>query len=109
MPELDAQNRPLNSLHAIVVALANVMIFALLTPVPKHADGAGVIIMIGDHDAALPIRSQVFARVKTEAAEITDAADPAALVPGAMSLTGVLNDGQIVPAGEWPNGSHIRP
>ena len=55
--------------------------------------------------SALAVRAEILAGIKTEAADVADAAGPAALVFGAVRLGRVLDDDEVVPARDLQIGS----
>src|ERR1700722_4593457 len=72
--QLDAQNRSLQTLHAVVVSAQQVMIFAILSPVAQHANLLRVIRIAGSDRPTLAVGAQIFGGIKTEAAQIADTA-----------------------------------
>ena len=62
MPELDAQDRPLDAVHAVVEAFDQMMVAALLAPVAQHPHGLGMCIIVGDDNAAFAAGARGFCR-----------------------------------------------
>ena len=101
MAQLDAQDRALDAVHAVVEALQDVVVALFLAPVAQHADRSWhVLVVVGDDDAALAVGAEVLAGIEAEAAGHADAAGAAALVLGAVRLAGVLDDGNAVAVGD---------
>ncbi len=73
MPELDAQDRTLNGIHAVVEAFQQMVIALFLTPVAQHAHRLGLIVAVGDDDAPLAAGAEIFAGIEAEAAGCADA------------------------------------
>src|SRR3972149_3922976 len=70
--KLHAQDRALNPVHAVIVPLENMMVLALLSPIPEHAHCADEALVVGDHDAALAVPPQVLSRIEAETSEIAE-------------------------------------
>ena len=66
MAQLHAQDRALDAVHAVVEALEHVVVALLLAPVAQHAHGLGVLVIVGDDDAALAAGAEVLARIEAE-------------------------------------------
>ena len=96
MAQLDPQNCALQTLHAIVVAFHDWVILFLLAPVAQQTNRPVILRPIGHDHSAFATGAQVFGRVKAEAAKVTNGANPAAFVFGAMRLRCILNDDQMV-------------
>ena len=83
------------------------LIFLLCTPITQHADGAGIIGVVGYDHAAFTVSAQVFARVKTETAHVTHTADSSAFILRTVSLGGIFNHHQTMALGNFQNRIHI--
>src|SRR5437667_3214746 len=64
--QFDPQNRGLHGVEPPVVAAEKVLVFFLLPVVPQHFEALGNLAVIGDHDAAIAVSSQIFPGVKTK-------------------------------------------
>src|SRR5205807_9832017 len=62
--QFDPQNRGLHGVEPPVVAAEKVLVFFLLPVVPQHFEALGNLAVIGDHDAAIAVSSQIFPGVK---------------------------------------------
>src|SRR5207248_10075459 len=96
--QLDPQDGPLEGLHAIVIALQDVVVLPLRAPVAEHADHAVGLGAVGEDRASLAVSSEVLAGVEAEAGQVTEAADPVPFVLGAVSLGGIFDDDQTAAA-----------
>src|SRR6267378_8531702 len=83
------------------------MILMLLSPVAQDAKGARVLSIIRHHHSALTVRAQILTRIKTETAQVADAAHSTPLVLSAMSLGGVFDDNQIMTPCDLQNRIHV--
>src|SRR5687768_3996084 len=84
------------------------MVLGRLAPVPKLSCGGGVRGVVGHDHAAFTHGPEILARIKTEATEISDAADAPPLVFGINRLRGVLDDAQATTRGDVEDGVKIR-
>src|SRR5581483_6190405 len=82
--QLHAENGALNCVHAVVEPLHNVLIFAGFSPVAEQARLGGVLRVGGHQRSPFAVRTQVFAGIEAEAADITDTSHTPAVVLGAM-------------------------
>src|ERR1700740_1880390 len=97
MARLHPQDRALESLHAVIKSLEQVMIFAILSPIAQHADGSRILGIAGRDCATFAVGSQIFAGIKTEAGHIANAAHRTAFVFRSVSLRGVFDHDQPMP------------
>src|SRR2546429_7619556 len=67
----------------------------------------GNLAVIGDHDAAIAVSSQIFPGVKTKSRGVSQRSNPLALVARAMSLAGVFDHHQPVLVGKLSDGIHV--
>ena len=73
----------------------------------QHADFPGQLGISGDDCPAIAVGTQVFARIEAESGSIAQAADPPALVPGAVCLGPVLQDKEVVLPADAEDGLHL--
>ena len=66
--------------------------------VHQRAGHIGEVVVVGQHDTAFT-RIQIFRGLKTEPADVPDAADAFSFPLGAMGLRRIFHKGQIVPSG----------
>src|ERR1051326_5731346 len=83
------------------------MILAILAPIAQHANRSRIFGIAGGYGTAFAIGSQVLPRIKAKAGHVADAAGAPSLVLRPMSLCGIFNDQQIVPARNFHNGVHV--
>ena len=83
------------------------LVFFLLPVVPQHFEALGNLAVIGDHDAAIAVSSQIFPGVKTKSRGVSQRSNPLALVARAMSLAGVFDHHQPVLVGKLSDGIHV--
>src|SRR4029079_5399832 len=94
-------------IHAIVVSRYYVIVFGLLSPVAKQGNAACEFGVIADDLSGLDICTEVLAGIKPETTEITDRPGATALVFGTMRLRGILDDHEVVAAGNLHNLVHV--
>src|ERR1700680_3552445 len=83
------------------------VVLGLLPPVPKQRNTSREFGLIGNDRPTFAKRTQILAGIKAEAAEISDRSRAAALVFCAMRLRSVLDDDEVVAAGNLHNGIHV--
>ena len=94
--ELDAEDRALHAVHAVVEAVADVVVLAGLAPVAERAHGLGVRGVVGGDAAALAGGAEVLAGVEAEGGDVAPGAGAAAVARRAVRLAGVLDDDEAV-------------
>jgi hypothetical protein len=97
----------LDAVHAGIPADHGMVVFSALAVVAQDAETLGEIRVAGDHRTGLTEGAEVFAGVKAKAGGMAEGSDALALVFGAMGLTGILDDGELVIPGETQDGIHI--
>lgn len=91
----------------MVVALHLVEVFHLLADVAQQAELLGDVGVVSRHRAPVPISAKIFAGVEAECGGIAQTAGHASLVAGTTGLRRVLEDQQVVLAGNGANGVHV--
>ena len=91
MAELHVQNGPLNSLHPCVVSDFDVPVPPVLRMIAQAANASGHMFVIRDDRPGLTKSAQVFARIKTEAADATEGPDASFLIQRSVRLSGVFD------------------
>ena len=109
MRQLGVQDRCLQRIeariHPDLVRIAR-FVPAILAKTPDARRQLG----IGrDHHAAIADRAEILGRIKAEAGDIAEAADPAAAIAGADGLGAVLDDPQIPCGGPIARSHPCRP
>ena len=85
----------------------HVIVFGLLPPVSQQGNPPRELGLIADDRPALAIGTEVLAGIETETTEIADRSRAAAFVFSAMRLRRVLDDDEVVAAGNLHNRIHI--
>ncbi|EGE59473.1 hypothetical protein RHECNPAF_2190075 [Rhizobium etli CNPAF512] len=107
VPELDAQDRALNGVHAVVEALQQMVIALLLAPIAQHAHCFGLIVAVGHDDTPLAAGAEIFTGIEAEAAGCAEAAGARAFVLRAVRLACVLDNRYSVVVGNRPDRVHV--
>lgn len=76
--------------------------------IAKHPHHLGKRIVVGGDRAGLTERTEVLARVKTEAPRVADGARPPTTVLRPVRLTRILDDEEIVAARDFHDWVHVR-
>src|SRR3954465_3262931 len=107
MPQLDAKDGTLHSVHAVVESLQRVFVAALLTPAPQqpHRPGEPRVARYGR--TAFAVGPEVLARIKAEPGGLADRSAGSPLVAGAMRLRRVFDDPQPMPHRDRDNRIHV--
>src|SRR5579871_3399923 len=84
------------------------LVFLLRSPIAEHAHASGKAGIFRDYHAAFAIRAQVLARIKAEAAHVTQPAHSLSLICRAMSLRSIFNHPEVVLARNFENWVHVR-
>ena len=100
MRQLHVEHRALDAFHSGVVTDFDVIVPAVLSVVAEAADAGGDGVVIGDDRAGFAKGAEVLAGVEAEAADAADRADAAALMLGAVSLGGILDQRKAVSIGD---------
>src|SRR4051812_40805506 len=82
--QFHAQDRTLNPLHAIVVALERVMVAILHAPVTEQANLACVFRIVRRDQSAFACRAKVLSRIKAKRRHVADGTGPPTLVFGSV-------------------------
>ncbi len=90
--ELDAQDCPLEGVHAIIEAEFAVVVAAALGVVAQAPEPLGDRRVVGRDRAGLAVGTEVLSRVEAEAAAQPERAGPLAVVTCPVGLGGVLDD-----------------
>ncbi len=93
--QLRAQDRGLKSVEPRIEALHHMVILPLLPEVAQKAQALGQIGSSGDHHPAVAGCPEVLGRVEAEASRVAQCPAAAPEDTGAVSLTGVLDDGEL--------------
>ncbi len=93
--------------QAVVETLQTRAIALLFTPTAQQCRRARVLRIVGGQHAAFAGRSQVLGGIKTEASDIAHGARAPAAIFGAVGLSGVLNDDQLVASRDIENRIHF--
>src|ERR1019366_2537609 len=101
------QNRALKTFHSVVETLDVVVVLRLLSPVAHHPHGLGILIVVGNDGAALSICAQILAGIETETSQVAEQTAAATFVFGTMRLRRILDDHEIVLAGDLQNRTHV--
>src|SRR3569623_3051927 len=88
--QLAPENRALDAVHAVIVALQDVMVAPVLPPVAQHAHLFHLLVIVGDDHAAFAVSAEVLAGIEAEAAGDADAAGALPLVFGTVRLARIL-------------------
>ena len=83
------------------------MILAVLTPIAQHPNRACILGVAGGHCAAFAVRSQILARIETEARHIADAAHRTPFIFRSVGLRRVFDHNQPMPARHVHNRVHV--
>ncbi len=78
-----------------------------LTAIPQALQPSGQRRVVGHHGSAVTKRAKILRRIETECARDADGADRPAVARGQVGLTGVFDQGQVVPAGDGLNPSKV--
>src|SRR5688500_8814641 len=107
VPQFDAKNGTLNPVHAVIEPLHLVLVPRLLAPASQQPHRVCMRRIIRDGSTPFPVGAKVLARIEAETADVPNPADPAASIIRAMRLARILDDGQIVAAGNSQDGIHV--
>ena len=99
MTKLHVQNGPLNSLHPCVVSDFDVPMSPVLGVIAQTANASGHVFVIRDDRPGLTKSAQVFARIKTEAADATDRPHVTLLVDRSVRLSGIFDQEEVISLG----------
>ena len=106
--QLLAQEGRLQLVHAGIEARQLVDILPLRPVVAQHAYPTGQRIVVGRHCPGVAQRTQVLARVETEAGGMSQAAAAFSMVGGAVRLCCVFQHRQAVPFGNGHDRRHVH-
>ena len=98
--KFDAEDSSLDTIHPAVPSDHGVVIFADLTVISKNADFFLQFKVVCHDRAGFAKRAQILTGIEAEASGVTKRADLSSLVIGSVSLGGILNHQEIVPACE---------
>ena len=106
--QLLTQEGRLQLVHAGIEACQLVDILPLRPVVAQHAHPPGQRIVVGRHRAGVAQRTQVLARVETEAGGMSQAAAALPMMGGAVSLCRIFQHRQAVPFGNGHDRIHVH-
>ena len=111
MGQLDAQQRGLQPVEALVVAELHVLALGALAEVAQPAQTRGQHGVVGADRTAVPERAEVLARIERERAGVAERAGAAAAERRPVGLRGVLQQEQTVSSASSSSASmsHIWP
>jgi len=96
--QLDAQQRCLERIQALVVSKLHVLTLGALAEMAQAPQPRREHLVVGAHRAAVPQRAEVLGRIERERRRRPERTDPLLTVPRAMRLRRVLQNQQAV----WP-------
>ena len=108
MPQFNAENRCLYSVHAAIPPDHRVMVFANLAMIAKDSNFLLQLIVIGNHRPCLAKCAEILSGIKAKATCVAERAGPSPLVFGPMRLGRVFDDVEAARARNLKNRVHVR-
>ena len=91
MTQFHAEHSPLQAVHTVVKTQLFMPISPGLGVVPQRSDPGGDSIVIGGDRPSFSIGTEILTRIETETPDPPDRPRPAAMVHGAMRLSGIFD------------------
>src|SRR5713226_5771785 len=108
MPQLHPKDGALQRLHSIVEGPQNVVVLAVLPPVPQHANRTRVLGIVRGYRASLSVSSKILSGIETEAADVAEITCRSPSVFRPVCLRGIFDDHQSMTARHLDDRSHVR-
>src|ERR1700680_298935 len=108
MAQFHAQDRGLNFVKASIPSRLAADVFLRLAMVTQDAQTGGAFCRVGDDHARIAARAEIFGGIKAKASDIAERSGAATFVTCADGLRAVFDDGQMLLAGEFHDGVHVR-
>src|SRR4051794_40830219 len=100
MRKLHPQDRRLDRVESTIEALDVMVIAAALPVIPQLTNALDNVGPVADDGPAVAVRTKVLAGIEAERGGVTERANAAALVPGAVRLACILDHDQPPGSGE---------
>src|SRR5437660_9446076 len=94
MGQFRVQNCRLQTIHAAIDAFHDVIALSTVSRECPHPVGQSIVI--GHSASSVPIRTQVFARIKGKDRNVAEGSHELAVVPGEMCLSAILEHPKMV-------------
>src|SRR6267378_7924364 len=108
LAQLDGEYRCLDAIQARIRANDRMLILRRTSMIAKQTQFARFVEIVRGHSACISVRSQVFARIETEAGEPSGGANLGAVVRTSMSLGSIFDNPQAVGGREFGDLSEIH-